>query len=281
MRHMEIRTIVQKWDTIIRNIYSLFKLYIRVSRYKLQINLENRLNFWMLFVGKILRMVLFVLFYVLLFELTDEIAGYTVYQVILLFAVYNVIDIVTQALVSRGLWRLQSLVETGAFDKVLAFPRPSLLIVITQEIDWMDLFTLVPALGLLGYALAQNDIAFFSAKAGMFFVIIMLSIGLLSAINIALAAVTFYAIQVGNLWNVYNQFLHLGRFPANIYDAPIKAFLTFIVPVFIVFSVPYEYLFGGIGHMAIIGYGALVIVALHASTVLWRRSIYNYTSASS
>jgi len=98
----------------------------------------------------------------------------------------------------------------------------------------------------------------------------------------ALSCISFWTVKAqGIVWGYYNLF-NIARLPDAAFRGFFRAFFTFAVPMLIVANVPVKLLAGKLSSP----FEMLLLVAMAAvcfafSSWFWRKSVKNYTSASS
>ncbi len=107
----------------------------------IQVQIMTRWGGVAFFLGKIVRFLFFFLFIYTVVSKTGSLGIYTKEQVVLFFLIFNLIDILTQALF-RGVYQFRSLVVRGNFDYDLLRPLPSFFRPIFGWTDILDLITL-------------------------------------------------------------------------------------------------------------------------------------------
>lgn len=244
-----------------------------------QISLTSRFGAGIFLLAKLLRISFFLLFLIILESKTKAIAGYTLWQVILFFLTFNIIDSLSQFLL-REVYRFRQYVLSGHFDYILTKPFPPLIRSLLGGVDILDLPILlmliaalifvilhigsVSTLGVLLYiALVIN--AFFIALA---FHIVVLAIGILTT-------------EVDNAIMLYRDFTQMGRVPVDLYQEPIRGLITFIIPVGIMMTFPGKALFGLLSWQIILIAFLISGAAFFLSLRLWKYALSRYASASS
>ena len=239
---------------------------------------SQRISFLIFLVGKTLRFGIFVVFLVFLVNGVNDVAGYDTNQVVFFFLTFNLIDIFSQFLF-REVYRFRPQVVSGSFDLILSKPQSALVRVLVGGADPIDLVTLPP---LIIFTIVVGR-TFDPTAFEVLVYIGLLANGLLiaAAFHIAVLAIGIRTLEIDHTIMIYRDLVNLGRFPIDIYKEPLRAILTYIIPVSIMISVPSEYLIGSLS-------GAYLIVAFLISAVFfglslkfWKSSLSFYTSASS
>ncbi len=229
--------------------------------------------------AKVIRVGLFLVFLALVIVRTKAIGGYTIWEAILFYMTFNLLDSLTQFFF-REVYRFRTYVVKGFFDYILLMPISALFRSLFGGSDILDIILIFISIGFISFigfhiqgitflgivlylALFLN--AFFIA---MSFHIFVLSLGLLTT-------------EVDNTIFLYRDLANMGRIPITIYQEPIRSILMFVIPVGILMTVPVQALIGslsvGIALFAfMLGVGAIVF-----SYQFWRYALKQYSSVSS
>src|SRR3990170_6019078 len=100
--------------------------------------LENRLGVAFFISGKIVRFIFFIFFLVIINRQVQQIAGYSLNQMITFFLMFNLLDLFGQ-LFFRGIYWFRDQVVTGEFDFKLTKPVSPLFQALTRHTDILDL----------------------------------------------------------------------------------------------------------------------------------------------
>ncbi|HEY8375260.1 MAG TPA: ABC-2 family transporter protein [Nannocystis sp.] len=103
----------------------------------------------------------------------------------------------------------------------------------------------------------------------------------LYALGVLMLCVSFRAMQLQSLMYVMEALLDFGRWPAQVFPPLLRALFTFVVPLLVMTSYPAEALLGRLSLGTAVGLMGIGAVLLALARATWRRSIRNYTSASS
>lgn len=254
------------------------KIWWQLTHVSLAINLATSFSSFLLLVGKVLR---FAFFFVFLFGITRAsggIAGYTSQQATIFYLVFNLIDITTQ-LFLRGVYFFRQQVVNGNFDYYLIKPISPLFRALAGNTDMLDLLTLIPLIGYTAWLLSRMDLGIANiAGFGLMFIIGFI---LALAFHILIVALGVATTEVDNSVMFYRDLTAMGRIPVDIYAAPIREILTFILPVAIIVTFPAKALLGLLSVSWIIF--SLFFVACFLSLALrfWKYALSQYSSASS
>lgn len=229
--------------------------------------------------GKIVRFSLYFFFLMLIFGKTKALVGYNVWEIILFYLTFNLIDSTVQMLF-REVYRFRQYIVSGSFDMMLVKPVNALFRSLLGWTDILDFITLVPFLGFIVFV--------FSKVGGISFVGILLYLSLIinaliiaSSFHILVLALAILTTEIDHAIMIYRDFTGMGRVPIDVYQEPWRFFLTFVVPVGIMTSFPVKALLGTLSATHLVVAYIISITLLLASIRLWYWALARYTSASS
>jgi ABC-2 type transport system permease protein len=264
---------------MVGSLRKYFRSWIILTNGSTQLSFQSRFGASLFIVAKLLRYVFFLYFLFLLLSKTNTLAGYTLWQVILFYASYNLIDTLSQ-LLFRNVYRFRAQIINGYFDYILLRPLSPLFKTLFGGVDLLDLPLLIISLIFIIIAFASIEGI---TLVGALSYILLLANSLLIAlsIHILVLALGILSTTVDNAVMLYRDIVQMGRVPIELYLEPLRGFITFIIPVGIMMSFPPKALFGLLSP-ALMLYAALFsIIFLLLSIRFWHFSLKRYQSASS
>lgn len=263
-----------------KDFFRIFKIWLKISSMAIQTQLTS---FWaglLFLIGKVARFLFFFVFLFSVLSKTNTIAGYGKEQVILFFLVFNLIDILTQALF-RGVYRFRPLVVSGDYDLVLLQPVPSFFRPIFGWSDIFDFATLIPLWICFFWFIFHFGLLINTFNLLVFFLLFGNSIILAFAFHLFVCSMCVLTTEIDHLVMVYRDLTNMARFPTDIYQKGIQYFLTFTIPVIILITVPAKSLLGLLSWPMAILSVVITGIFLSGSFALWKYALSQYSSASS
>lgn len=228
--------------------------------------------------GKIVRYIFYFGFLYFLVTKTNGILDFTANQALFFTATCALVDTLSQFLF-RSVYTFRQLVISGDFDLVLLKPVNSLFRSIAGGPDLMDLITIPPIAAVVVYLGILLNPEFLSV---LFFVLLVINALLVSmSIHIFVVSLSVIALTADHLIMVFRDFSSMGRFPVDIYKEPLKSFLTFIIPVSLMFTIPSKALMGLVSPLGLVLSIFFGVVIFISSLKFWNFALKKYTSASS
>lgn len=261
-------------------IKKYFKVWYLLTVASFSSSLMNRPSVVLFLTGKVLRFLFFLIFLILLVGKTKNLAGYTLAQVVLFFLTFNLVDSTAQ-LFLRGIYHFRPLLVSGNFDLVLLKPVNPLFRILAGNTDVLDLITLLPLVFYLGIFLITSAVTITALGLLFYFTFFLNALIVALSLHIIVAAFGILTLEVDNIIWIYRDLSGMGRIPVDVYQAPIRIFLTFVVPIGIMMTFPVKALLGLLSLPWIISVLAGSGLFLWISLKFWHYSLTKYSSASS
>ncbi len=257
-----------------------FRIWARLAVMSFRVQAESVVSSFGYLLGKLVRLGFFLFFLFSIFKHTDALAGYTLPEAALFFLTFNMVDILAQ-LFFRGIYGVRSMIREGDFDYFLIQPTNVLFRVAFQTVDFLDVVTIVPVFFITVHVMRQIPGGISSARLLYFTLLLLNGLLIAFAIHIAVASLAVLTQELENTIWIYRDLMTLGRFPSDIYDAPMRGILTFIIPVAVMVSFPAKAYLGRLGPTWVAEAFLMAILSLTLSLKFWRFATKRYTSISS
>ncbi|MDX6252642.1 MAG: viologen exporter family transport system permease protein [Kribbellaceae bacterium] len=211
---------------------------------------------------------------------TDSLAGWSSAQALTLLGTFQLVSGLRAAFVEPNVGWLGEQVKDGRFDALLLQPAPTIFLA--------TLGTSAP-LALVNVVLGGGIVAFgiINAAAGVTFTGVLAWLALLIAATAIMwatralfAAIVFWAFGL-SLDVVYDALWQFGRYPVQIYRAPLQLIFTYVFPVALISTVPVDALTGGAGLASVLMAIGVAAAACATAGLVWRAGLRRYTSATS
>ncbi len=254
------------------------KIILRYSASSFQQSISNIPVFLLFTSSKIIRYGLFVLFLYSLFNGLSSVGGYTRYQMLLFYLVFNIVDTTSQ-MMFREVYRFRPLISSGGFDMVLTKPFSPLIRVLFGGPDMIDLGMLVLILAATVYV-CINFIHPDLGQVSLLMFMIINSLIITAVFHIFVLGIGIVTMSIDHLVMIYRDLTALARIPVDIFTEPLRFIITFVIPLGIMFTFPAKALFGLVSWQMVftsfvIGAGSLIL-----SIKFWQWSLKSYQSAS-
>jgi ABC-2 type transport system permease protein len=211
-----------------------------------------------------------------------EIAGWTRDQVYLMTAVNGLTHQFFLCFFIGPIFNLGMQVWNGQYDYILLKPlHPFVSMVANGQFIISNLPNLVLNLGLVVFFLMRDDAPFAWHLIPVFAVFVMLGVAVRAAVALLCVAPVFFSERLTDIEDSFWSVISLGRYPLSVYPRGLELFLTFIVPIGMVASVPAEVLFRPDSAGALLGAFVASVLFVIASAALFMKCLGRYQSVNS
>lgn len=261
-----------------KRIKKYFKVWWLLSKNSFMSMLSNRLGSVFFLLGKLIRFFTFIVFIVFLIRGTNSLAGYDLKQTIFFYLTFNFIDIVSQFLF-REVYRFRPQIVDGTFDLVLSKPINALFRSLLGGADVLDFLTIPPLIIALIVIGQGFDPSFLSVT--LYFLLIINSLLIAASFHIFVLSLGIVTLEIDHTIMIYRDLSNLGKFPIDIYKEPLRSFITFIIPVGTMMTVPAKSLMNLVSLGGVITSFVVGGLSLFLSIQFWNYALTKYSSASS
>jgi len=216
----------------------------------------------------------------IVFGQTDNLDGWLPEELLAVLGVYILIGGIVGLIVRPSLERFMEDVRQGTLDFALTKPLDSQVYISTRQLEIWRLFDVGLGIVVIIIALVQIGDSVGTYQAISFGIVLFSGSVIVYSFLLSLATLAFWFIRVENLLVIFESMYQAGRWPVTIYPQPLRAALTFLVPVAFAVTVPAQALTGKITWQLLVGAILLSIALLLFSRWFWHQGIRHYSGAS-
>jgi ABC-2 type transport system permease protein len=228
----------------IRAAQRLVYIYFRCLGQQMKAILAYEADFAVMLVSAVIVQIAGFLFIWTIFQRIPDINGWTMWQVVMMYALVFVTEGVG-SLFFEGTWRLSELVYNGKFDQILVRPVSPIVQVLAGAVGFNGLGNIVTGTVLIVVGIANTPIEWTPGRLLMLVILIASAATIRVAINLGSAASAFW---IRAPWSMVPMFVHqLGEFakyPITIYSVAVQALIVIAVPFAFVSFFPTAFIFG-------------------------------------
>ncbi len=247
------------------------KLMFVSVRYALMREMLNKVTFFSNIIFMILNNASFIIQWVILYSIKDNVGGYSFKQVMLLWALASFSFGISHFFFKRA-YNLSSTIMNGSLDNYLVQPKNVLLSAISSDVD-------VSALGDIIYGLIVYFVCGFSIDTFILFIVFGITSSLLiTSIAVILGSLSFWFTKSeGFADRINNTITNFATYPEGIFRGVIKIILYTIIPLGIISYIPIQVLsrFDLTSFLIVIG-GCLFFIIL--AFIVFNRGLKRYSS---
>jgi ABC-2 type transport system permease protein len=213
----------------------------------------------------------------IVFDHIDVASGWTLERLLLVQAIWYLMDGVLWIVVQPNLWQLSEQVRSGDLDFYLLQPGSALARMSLTRMNPADLPKIALA-AILGAVAIVRGIDVTPAAAAFGVVGVTTAIVLMWAISVLTHVKTITAVQFDAGFALHSAH-NLARIPVSFYGRAISVILTFVVPIAFLSTIPAEIVFGASGWVETVASVGVATAAVLVTWLAWRRQIREYTGA--
>ena len=257
---------------MLTEVKNQLKVVFLSTKYALEREMLNKVTFISNILFMILNNASFIIQWIILYSIKDNVGGYTFKQVILLWGLAAGTFGFSRFFFKEA-FNLSDIINKGKLDTFLIQPKDVLLSCITSSVD-------VSALGDMIYAYIMLFIYGISLKAFLLFTLFIVSGGLiLTAISIIFNSLSFWFGRVEIIANTIGSLMiNFATYPDGIFKGFIKILFYTIIPIGFVNYIPIKLIdsFNIFGFLSVIGVAAFIVLF---SLIIFNRGLKHYSSS--
>ncbi|MEO0254077.1 MAG: ABC-2 family transporter protein [candidate division WOR-3 bacterium] len=219
------------------------------------------------------------LFFQVVYSYVNSIVGFEKGEIYILTGTAYLLDSLYKSIFGAGIISLSQLVKEGRLEKYLIKPfNPKIIIALRDpRFDWFYRFPSYFALLVYGFYLLKTFPSFTDILLYLFSFLISFMIYLFLHYNIVL--LTFWIIEVYNLYYIIYDFYDLARYPEKIYKGIFRKIFITIIPVIILSNYPVKFLLKERNFFFLFYQAFILFVFFIIFEFMWKKGIRRYEGA--
>jgi ABC-2 type transport system permease protein len=257
------------------------KLYVAFLGHNLKNEMVYRANFLILSAMDIFFMGVNVVFFTIIFNNVQTIAGWNYYQMLILIGTVGIVREMAYLTFRQGFLNIGDYIRTGEFDLLLVKPLSPQLHLGFRHISMTESL----GEGVMGIILVT--IGYFHLPPGsvmelpLYLIFLFVSLIIYYSFCLIVNSAVFWIIKSQELNTIVYYFMETARYPRDIYRGIGKALFTFIIPISLIATTPASILAGRMSYSLLLLSLSVAGGLLLIGTLIWQVSIRHYSSASS
>lgn len=254
------------------------KSYLKYLGIHLKASLEYKTSFILSIISQIIVFFSYYFSVIALFERFSNIKGYTLYEVLLTFAIiqigFSVIEIF-----ARGLDRFDTLIVSGNFDRLLLRPKNLILQICCQQIAIEKIGRLAQAIIILIYSLVNLNLDYNILKVISLILMVISAVTVFFGLFLIAGAYCFLTVQGLEVRNLLTDGgKYTAQYPMGIFKKGLFFVFTFIVPYSFVNYYPLLYVLGKSNNALIALSPLITFIYLIPCVILFKLGLKKYSS---
>jgi len=259
------------------------KLIGQFFKISAQAEMAYRANFFIRLLYSVLNVVTGLFSLVVIFNQVESIKGWDLPSALVLLGIYLLLGALRSLFMGPSLESVAGMdgeIWTGTFDFTLLRPVNKQFMISFRYWRIFALIDLIFALGVLVYAIVLLGTPLSILTLIRFLATLTAGILLLYAALLAFSSLVFWNSGFLFTW-VINDLFQLARYPVGIYPNWLRLILTWIIPVGLMTTIPAQALAGTLSPGLLILTIFFSVGAFIGASLLFRRGLQKYSSASS
>jgi ABC-2 type transport system permease protein len=225
---------------------------------------------------------LLIVFFGVIFDFTDNLAGWNFYQVLFLFGFARAVTDFSKIVYRSGLNSMAGeLVRLGEFDFYLTKPADAMILVSISKPNLYTTLAWLFDLSLMVYAIVAGDLPIQFANLLWFIFLAIVGFILYFFLSMLLVIPSFWVQRLFILSSLIGKFSEIFRYPMGMFNMLTKIFAAVIFPILVVTYVPVKTLFYPPEWYEILYLVAITFIFGLIVRLLWDYGVRGYSSASS
>jgi ABC-2 type transport system permease protein len=263
------------------------RLFLAFARFGLAQEMAFRTNFLIKLVVEALWLGILLVFYDRVFSQTDLVADWDRNSYLFFVGCHYALSGTLETFFLSNCTGFGEMVRSGDLDRFLLQPIDEQFLITTRQMDWSTFPNVLQGAGVMIYALIARGWEFELRKVLLFVALFACGVAMAYSFLLMLASLSVWMVRNQSLMELWWMFTTLMRYPREIFQTsswarPVGWFLTFIVPVLVVVSVPSAVMVDMLDDWRLpplMAVAALLLLAL--SRWYFRYALKAYRSASS
>ncbi len=224
-------------------------------------------------------LIYYLFFIEIVYALTDQVAGWTKGESLVLAGSFSLSWGLMNALFSPNLSRLPEEIQKGTFDLVLTKPVDSQFLATARMVNLAEFARTLMSLLVVGYGVREAGIPVTLTNAAVYVALMACSIMILFGIDSLIMTLSFWLVRIRNLDAAFWSISVIARYPVDIFERTLRNILTFFLPLAFVATVPARGLAQTLDLWMLPAAAAISGSLMVASRLFWLKATRSYSSA--
>ena len=241
---------------------------------------EYRVNFLLGVFEGVIQLALAVLTFDILYRFTDDVAGWSRAEVLLLVGIYRIVEGLVNMQIAPNMQSVWDYIRNGELDFILLRPVSSQFLVSARRLQPHEAVNALIGLGLAIYAGNLAGVRW--SVIGVAEAAVFGLCGLLLLYTVWFLSVTaLFWTQVSIQEEIIPSLFQTARYPVSFFKGLVRTLLTFAIPAAFATTFPVQALLGEADQWMLLRGIGVAASALLVTSVCWNYALRHYSSASS
>jgi ABC-2 type transport system permease protein len=256
----------------------IVKYYMQAIKMVIAREMMYRINFFIRMITLFCFELMGPLITTLIYMSSKGILGWSLYEILLLQAVFMFINSIERMFFQRTDWSLSMYVRSGSLDRFLLYPIDTLTLISANNFTPEQIFTNVLSIILFIYSFIQLNISLTWMMILKFIILFIFALVFIYSMAMLRFSIIIRVVVMNRLGELHRTIKNFALYPINVYGPILSAFFKYILPISILTNYPTAVILNR--SLENIQYVILSIIILFILTRLfWKNAIKNYASA--
>lgn len=260
---------------------SYLRVWLACARYSVVRTMMFRFDFIMWALVELFWMVVNVVLVSVIYQHTEEIAGWTKYEMLLLVGTSMIMQRLLMGFFWSNLFELGRNIRSGHFDFFLAQPGNPLFMVSTRKLDLDGLINVFIAVAVVVYSARQLHLHPHAIDIIGYLGLLLCGLFVQYGALLLIVSLTFWIVGSQGVEGSYFTLFEFSRLPREAFRGVSNIVFVWLLPVVVVSNVPARALSRGFDHHYIPWLLSITVLWVAAGAFVFQRGLRRYSSASS
>jgi len=254
------------------------KLYAKFFAMHIKSQMQYKLSFAMLVIGRFLLSISELLIIYFLFQRYNTVKGFTFEEILVCASVVTMAFAIAECF-ARGFDMFPSVVRNGEFDRIMVRPRNEIFLVLSSKIEFTRFAGLLRGIVILIYAIYMGTVVWTPDKIFTYIMMIISGVVVFSSLFLIYAGICFFTLEGLEFMNIFTDGgRNFGQYPYIIYGHPILKFFTFVIPHALFQYYPLLYILGKTDNKFYMFTPFIAMLFIIPGYIFWRFGVKKYKS---
>lgn len=260
------------------------KRYLRIfylfMKYSFMVKMEYRMDFLFNSLVGIGWPLISLISFEVIFKQTSTLAGWTKNEVLILYGVFMIINVLWYTLFFENLNNIPELIRSGKMDYILLLPLSSQFILSLRSIFLSTISNIFISIIILVFSVINSPGTFSLLNYLLGFLLIVNGLVIIYSIMLIVITSSFWFIRFQAFGTVYLTMTEGARYPVTLFKNPFQFIFTYIIPLGIIFTLPAKTIVKNISFPEVAIAFLIGLILFVVSHKIFYIGIRNYNSAS-
>lgn len=257
------------------------RVWLACARYSIVRTMMFRFDFIMWALVELFWMAVNILLVSVIYRHTNEIAGWTKYQMLLLVGTSMIMQRLLMGFFWSNLFELGRNIRSGHFDFFLAQPGNPLFMVSTRKLDLDGLMNVFVAVAVVVYSTRQLHLHPSTGDVVGYLGLLICGLFVQYGALLLIVSLTFWIVGSQGVEGSYFTLFEFSRLPREAFRGVSNLIFVWLLPVVVVSNVPARAMSHGFDSHYVPWLVAVTIFWVGAGAFVFGRGLRRYSSASS